>query len=196
MVNHYKHKGRIESEADNIPEAVFVGSIGSTSPEFATFILECEKEIIKTTAEMQGWVLLIDEDTGKAVTRRLDEDDRLGFSLKCISWHQSKLRGILNKNTILSTIMTEQRCDELIFSVCKLYSMELLEKWKEFEIDETKFSFLNESHYKFCHFAFYRAFNKGDREFLSKTTSETTSRVDQRISEQQEKKGGVLGFLR
>ena len=176
-----------------MPDIPYSPSIGAGSPELSQYMLSSEEIIIEITRELEGWVKETSPD-GNIHYKKLTTPE-ITYSPECISWVQSKIRQYLNKNTYLARINSEEEMLDLQWSIQKAYLKELLCRWRDFELNEKKFLQLSSLHMNFVDFSLRRALYGGTGDLLSKTTSETTQRLDQKVTETNEKKGlfGLFG---
>jgi hypothetical protein len=174
------------------------GSIGASQPGVTQYVLNAEEIILECTRELEGYIRVTKEggQGGFTYKKLTDNDYSVTHRPVVIAWMQSKLRGIMNKNTYLSYVANDVDVQALQWSIQHMFIDELLCRWQEFDLNEKKFLQLAEMHMNALYFATQQIIGGGVRGFLSKSTSETTSNVNQKISEEQAKKsllGGILG---
>ena len=172
------------------------GSIGASNPGLAQTILDAEVDIAKIGLELQGYRAVIKPNG--ALTYELQKSDdinALAVSSSCAAWMQSKLRGALSKTVSLSNIKDQKEMDTIAWAMIKAFIMELLSRWDEFDLDKNKYLHLSSLYIDSVVFSVRNPLGEGIRGFLSTSTSETYTRSDARVTEQQEKKGlrGLLG---
>lgn len=165
-------------------ETLMVGSIGSTSPQLSQYILDSSEILEDVLLRLQGKVKLMQEDGSYKVV----DVAECQYNPRCFAWTKGKLQEVLNKNMYLSQLdeiemYKEARCISMGFIT------ELYYNSKSFEIGVEQFTELVQLHRNFLSQAIRRPLGESDKRFLKETTSESTQRVQQSLTEQREKKG-------
>jgi len=173
---------------------VMPGSIGASNPGLAQTILDAEMEIAKIGLELQGYRAVV-KPNGALVYEKVNEVDAIAVSPACSAWMQTRLRGALSKTVSLSNIKDQREMDAIAWAMVKAFIFELLSRWDEFELNKNKYLHLSAMYIDYVVFSVRNPLGEGIRSLLSKSTSETYSRSDARVTEQQEKRGirGILG---
>jgi hypothetical protein len=182
----------METEQEQRPEFNFnrvypAGETIAGNPGLAHWILDCEVELQAITRSMKGWGLIPDDNTGELVPKQVN-DDKSEYSDQCILWFQSCLRKVLNKNTYLSRINKEEHMDYIAYSITENFLFEVLARVEEYELTEKKILWLGFTFQDFTDFATRRPLYQGERDMLTKSTSESTQRVQQDITQSNQKK--------
>lgn len=177
---------------DNV---VMPGAIGATQPGVTQYVLNAEEIILENTRELEGYMRVTKANGRFEYAKIKDDDHQVTYPPQVISWMQSKLRGVMNKNTYLSYIGKDTELSEIQWQIQRMFLFELFARWREFDLNEKKYLQLAEMHLNATYFATQQVLGGGVRKFLAQSTSENTSNVNQRVTEQQEKKG-ILGIFK
>lgn len=171
-------------------EQIITGPIGATQPELSRYILDNEELIEEAILNLQGYVK-ITNDKGEEVIKKIKDRE---YNYECISWMKAKLRAVLNKNTFLSQL-DERDMYRVAGFMSKGFRIELFMNAKDFALPPNKAIELHNMYNDFLDLAIRRALNESDKRFFKETHSETTQRLDQRVTESQEKKGFMSRLL-
>jgi len=170
-------------------------SIGASQPGVTQYVLNAEEIILECTRELEGYVR-VTKPNGRFEYKLLeDKEHQVTYPTFVIAWMQSKLRGVMNKNTYLSYVADGTDLQALQWEIQCMFLFELFARWQEFDLNEKKFMQLCEMHMNALYFATQQILGGGVRNFLAKSTSESTSNVNQKLTEQQEKKG-IMGIFK
>lgn len=174
----------------SMPDTVLTGSIGSTSPELSRYILDSDEILEDAMRHLEGFARQTNNDGSPAGYVRMS--DR-AYNKRCLTWMRSKLQQILNKNMYLSSLNSDEMYSEARFMICGFLN-ELYFNSKEFDLTVERYEELRHLYSNYLHQAIRRPLNESDKRFLKETTTESTQRLQQTISEQQVKKG-IVGKL-
>lgn len=171
------------------------GSIGSSSEGVVRLVLLHEAELEKVILRLQGCAKLRDENGKERVVQLADSR----YTPECILWMQGKLEEILSKNLQLSHYNVGDMNSKSL-RMGWLFADELWLGWGTFGLGEGKrgverYVELVNTYVNHLDLIMPHALDKGIRDLLMKTHSETTMRTDQRVSELSEKKGLLGGLL-
>lgn len=169
------------------------GNVGANA-ELSRFVLDSSDIIDEEIKRMQGFVTIFEEDKDGNIIEKTIRVEISQYNAQCVSWFRGKLREILNKNMYLSNLDADD-FRQVATEVGLNFTEELWLNWKNFELNDAKYSGLCKKYINYLQQVIRHPLDKGIRAFLTSTTQETTSRVDQRLTESQEKKGifGLLG---
>lgn len=171
-------------------------SIGAGSSELSRFILNSDDLINDIILYMQGFALIA-ADNGELVLQKLQaQDNFIIYKPMAVTWMRKKLQEVLNKNFYLSQlteiemykeagIISENFKEEAFINMDDLFT-EKVETKQYNGLCNTFDNFLSQS--------IRRALNESDKTFLGKTTSESTQKLQQFNSSDQNK--GLFGFLK
>lgn len=171
------------------------GSIGASQPGVTQYVLNAEEIILECTRELEGYVRVTKPNGRFEYLKLKDDEHTVTYPQFVIAWMQGKLRGVMNKNTYLSYIETGLELSEMQWEIQRMFLFELFSRWHEFDLNEKKFMQLSEMHMNALYFATQQILGGGVRNFLAKSTSESTSNVNQKLIESQEKKG-IMGIFK
>lgn len=170
-------------------EAVFVGSIGSTSPELSRFMLDSQEILEEYMLLLEGKVKLSDADGGFSV-----KSVGKPFASEVCGWMREKLLQVLNKHVYLSNLnQGEMYREGRIMSM--MFWDELWCRSCEFNLSPSDMRQLLTMYTNSVSAAIRAPLDQGMRKTIRDTTSETTQRVEQRMTESTEKKGGLFGLF-
>lgn len=172
------------------------GSIGASSPGLAEKILNAEAEIAKIGLELQGYHICLVKGTLEytLVTKNADELKQIAHTTLCTAWFQGELRALFSKNTYLSKVNSDVEMYQMMWSTAHSFLDELFMRRREFELSDKKFAQLCRLYAGYLDFAYRQPLGGGIRNFLNTSTSESFTRNESKISEEQQK-GGILSGL-
>lgn len=172
-----------------------LGGIGSQSPELSRYILDPEDLINEILFNLQGYLRVYSSNGKDFTILKPDDSGARVYNTQVIAWVRLKLKVILNKNLYLSRYNTEEDMIDEARSMYIAYAGELFERSGVFELDPEDIENLCQLYLNLLIPAIRRALYQSDKDFLTKTTSETTQRIQQDI-EQSRKDNGFLGIFK
>lgn len=170
-------------------------AMGSTQPELSRYLLDSsdiEQEIILHLFRV---IKTYDSKTGKLVLKPISESSD-AYDTETVSWFMGKLRPVMGKNLYLSFFNDEVSMNKTALVMAKNFSDELLMVSIDKGINAKKYTELKNIYFDNLDHSIRRPLHGGDRNVLTSTSSETVHRVQQAITQTEEKKGGgLMGLL-
>lgn len=112
------------------------------------------------------------------------------FPPNAVAWMEKKLNEILTKNQFLSRYNTESEMNREAEHMALSFMTELALSLKDIEITKPEqIEYMRNQYSNLLAQAIRHALYESDKDFLGKTTNETTSKIQQVITEQQQKAG-------
>lgn len=178
---------------DNV--TISPSSIGASNAEGMRYILDSSEQLQEAYYRMHGYMKALEKAPNGSVVVVWKPDKTISYNPACCNWMDAKLSQILNKNQFLSRYNTAEEMNKEGFVMVLAFQKELFFKLKQFEISKVDdYIFLKNFYSDFVSQAIRHALYQSDKDFLGKTTSETTMRSQQDIREQTAK-GGITGIL-
>jgi len=170
-------------------EQVLSGSIGAMNSELSRFVLDDSDMLFHIKKTLQGEELVLGEEGEMKYTKGAGK----AYPPKCVHFVVDAVAQALNKNMKLSNYK-EKEIQRTAWLMCDDFVINLWLNMKELGVDALDIPILASMHRNYVDQAIRRPLNESDKRFLKETTSETTQRVQQDITEQQNK-GGFLGIF-
>lgn len=167
-----------------------MGSIGSTQPELSRYILDDTDILFHIKKTLQGHEMTIGED-GKITYK---EGNGKVYSDKCIHFVLDATFQALNKNMKLSNYK-DKEIQRTAWLMCDDFVCNLWMQMKELDINELDIPVLGSMYRNLVDQAIRRPLDESDKRFLKDTFQETSQRIHQDISENQNK-GGLFGIFK
>lgn len=164
-------------------------SIAGAQPDVTRFILNSDDLTRSTYLRLHGYVrgVSINRQTGEFETNWV-QNKELAYNPKFINWIDSKLDQTVNKNQLLSYYCDPREMNKEALYMVLAFIDELYLKLKEFGITDTgEYTALINMYSNITAQVVRHALGGGTKDFLGKTTSETTTKVSQDIREQNQK---------
>lgn len=170
-------------------------SIGASNSELSRYILDNEEIIDEIMERLQGIVAVRDADG----TRRVIKIKDRAYSDKCLAWFKGKMREILNKNMALSFLDEPSMYREAQYIIVSFHE-ELWLSWRTYlseneSIAVDQYKELTSMYCNYLSESIRHPLQKGIRDLISHTTTESRQNIVQTVSEQQERKGFLGGLL-
>lgn len=168
---------------------VFVGNMGSAQPALSQFMLNSDEILEEHMLRLQGKVRVTNPD-GTIGTRKVGKE----YSEQTIAWMRGKLLEILNKHMFLSNLKREEMLKEARIMMLIFWD-ELWFRSCEFELELNDRRELLTLYSNTIAYAVRAPLDEGIRKTLTSTSSESTQRVQQTLTESSEKKGGLFNLF-
>ena len=181
------------NEMNNV--TIQASSIGAGQADLSKYILNSDEVLQENYYRLHGYIKTIKPGSDGKATIIWEKKEDMAYSDECISFMDSKLAQILSKDQKLSNYNTELEMNKEGWVMVESFIWELALQLKEFDITQPeKFKVLVKIYSNILSQAIRHPLYQGDKDFLSKTTSETTTKIqqDQSIREQ---RGGIMGKL-
>lgn len=169
-------------------------SIGGAQPGLSQYILDSSPQLVQIYFRLLGYERHVNEK-GDFVWRI--SKDGLAYNQKCISWLDSKLSQILDKDQKLSRYNSIAEMNREGSLMVRAFIRELNLQLKDFEITKTeRMEVLVHLYADTMAQMIRHPLYQNTKDFLGKATSESTVNSRQQITEQTQKQsvlGGLLG---
>lgn len=171
-------------------EVHFHGGALASNSELSRYILDNQEYLISRMLGLKGVMRVMNL---KGQYEYITVKER-SVNDQCKLFIKEKIEQIFNKNTFLAEYSAEDmwRTQQ---AVSIDFNIELWQSAKEFELTVERYTELCSEFRNVVDIGFRMALNQGIRKMLISTTSEQTQNVRQTISDTQEKRGGLFGFL-
>jgi len=171
-------------------EVHFHGGSMSGNAELSRFVLDSKEYLESLILGMQGYVKIARQDG----TFELMEIPERKLNPRCQLFIREKVSEIFNKNMALADYSPEDmwRTQQ---AISLDFTQELWMNAKEFKLTPERYSELCSMYRNVVDIGLRLPLTKGIRNMLISTTSEQTQNVRQVITDTQEKRGGLFGFL-
>jgi len=179
------------SGSDTLVDVQFIGGIGSTQPEFSKEILDSSRILDDVMLRLQGLVRVTDK-TGE--DRLIQIGDRK-YDDRVIIWVRGKLLEVLNKNMYLSNLSAQDMYREAHAMAMGFWDETWINWGEQHQLTPGEMTELLHLYTNFLSQATRHPLGEGIRRFLKDTTQETTSRVQQTLTESSDKKGLIGGLF-
>lgn len=171
------------------------GGIAAANPTLSRWMLDTQDIIEMAMLELQGYAVYFTENGMVKEKIVSDDDPNYRYSKKCLLFVRGKLNEIMGKHAFLSNFKNEDEMYRTAQEMSLNFIVELNVSAKEFEITPEQLIRLVGKHNNYLDYAIRRALNKGEKDFLQKTISETVQNIKQDVRESQEKGGGLFGLF-
>lgn len=158
-----------------LPVSSGAGSIGAVAPELSKYILSDEDYIDAVIEKLNGIYSVYEVRSGKLYKTVKYDSDR-AFPQPAIIWFERKLRNLLNKGTYLSQFSRDDFLLEAR-SIALSFAEELYINSDELNITPEQFRELANLYVNSLSFAIRRAVGESEKNFLSRTSAESTQIV-------------------
>lgn len=166
-------------------------SIGAQNTDLSKFILNSDDTLQENYYRLHGYYkAIVDQGDGKSVII-WKQNKSQAFNSQCISFIDAKLSQLINKDQKLTNYLTSAEMNKEAFTMVLSFIDELYLQSRDFECNTPeKFKVLVSLYSNFVSQILRQALYDGHRQFLSKTTNETTQKIQQSITEQTQKNNG------
>lgn len=163
-----------------------MGSIGASQPGLAQYVLS--NKLILTNIQVYL----------KSRKDQTSEGERIEYSPDSIEWFMNKMSVPLSKTALLSSFNNENELLATEWCMFEMFLIDMLSRVHMYKFSEKQILELSQLYFDYTDLALRRAMGRQitDKDFLRGTTGETRTTLDQRVTEEQKKSGGLFGLFR